>query len=152
MWDVKLMGDHQRRSVMTSRAVQLRVCSQIAVLRILLLTSRQFLNHENFYTTCLCYITTIAQHEASATGIFNISSSSSSCCFAESVTVYFANTLALTPFPLRIGPIYGSGLFWCKGDDILRTGQLLTTTFCLLGVNVGVHMKAYISLTLLLSS
>ena len=76
---------------------------------------------------------------------FNNSSPCSACYFAESVTVYFANTLALTPFPLRIGSIYGSGLFWCKGDDILRTGQLLTTTFCPLGVNVGVHMTVYIS-------
>lgn len=152
MWDVKLMGDHQRRSVMTSRAVQLRVCSKIAVLRTPLLTSCQFPSHEKVYTTCLCYITTVAQYEALSIGIFNISSPCSACCFAESVTVYFANTLALTPFPLRIGSIYGSGLFWCKGDDILRTGQLLTTTFCLLSVNVGVHMKAYISLTLLLSS
>ena len=42
--------------------------------------------------------------------------------------VYFANTLALTPFPQRIGSIYGSGLFWCKGDDILWEDLLLTTT------------------------
>ncbi len=117
-----------------------------------LLTSCQFLSHEKIYTTCLCYITTVAQYEASSTGIFNIPSPCSASCFAQSVTVYFANTLALTPFPLRIGSIYGSGLFWCKGDDILRTGQLLTTTFYPLGVNVGVHMKAYTSLTLLLLS
>ena len=115
-----------------------------------LLTWCQFLSHEKIYTTCLCYITTVAQYEASSIGTFDISSPLSAFCFAESVTVYFANTLALTPSPLRIGSIYGSGLFWCKGDDILWRGQLLTTTFCPLGVNVGVHMKAYTSLTLLL--
>jgi hypothetical protein len=40
----------------------------------------------------------------------------------------FANTLALTSFPLRIGSIYGSGLFWCKEDDTLLRSLLLTAT------------------------
>lgn len=35
-----------------------------------LLTSSQFLSHENLYTTCLCYITTVAQHKTSSTGVF----------------------------------------------------------------------------------
>ena len=35
-----------------------------------LLTSCQFPSHEKIYTTCLCYITTVAQYEASPSGIF----------------------------------------------------------------------------------
>lgn len=31
----------------------------------------------------------------------------------------------LPPFPLRIGSINGSGLFWCKGDDNRKEGPLL---------------------------
>ena len=58
----------------------------------------------------------------------------------DSQAIYFANTLALTPFPSRIGSIYGSGLFWCKGDDTLWRGQLLTTTFYPSGVDVEVHI------------
>ena len=37
-----------------------------------LLTSCQFLSHEKIYTTCLCYFTTVARHEASSTDTFNI--------------------------------------------------------------------------------
>ena len=39
-------------------------------------------------------------------------------CSCLSLLLIFANTLALTPFPSRIGSICGSGLFWCKEDDI----------------------------------
>ena len=36
-----------------------------------LLTSCQFLSHEKIYTTCVCYIPTVAECEASSTGIYN---------------------------------------------------------------------------------
>ena len=54
---------------------------------------------------------------------------------------HFANTLAPTPFPLRIGAIYGLGLFWCKGYDILsEEDPLLTTASYSSGVDAGVHL------------
>jgi hypothetical protein len=60
------------------------------------------------------------------------------CAFALCKKIYptlkqflpFANTLALTPFPLWIGATYGIGLFWCK-EDQNSSDALLTAASCL---------------------
>ena len=43
------------------------------------------------------------------------------------------------PVPLGIGSVYGSGLFWCKVDDILQKGPILTATILPSGMFVEVH-------------
>ena len=47
----------------------------------------------------------------------------------------------LPPFPLRIGSIDGSGLFWCKGDDIRQERPTTHHDVLPQGVDVGVHLS-----------
>ena len=79
-----------------------------------------------FMTVCskACYVID-DPHSAVAYASFTITSLSDVLLFACDNTIYalseqllpFANTLALTPFPLWIGASYGIGLFWCKEDQ-----------------------------------